>query len=387
MYLVFSQSPPALWIYKVVGALSFAPKRLLDRPPETPMIPPMNTANSSRLLLTLLGLPLLAGSLLISCGGDDSDGAGTGSSPAATTEVTIATEFFDEAKTKKKAEGPMSYGLKDGQWTWWYENGQIAVRGKLRADKPVGVWEEWHETGQKKSEIPWKAGKKEGVAKEWHPNGNLRSEGTFAAGVPVGIHSMWYPNGKIFQTQNYVDGQLDGPQVAFFDNGEKQREGTYAAGVQVGKATAYFPNGAVDHTGELVDGKRVGTWSFFHPTGEPLMEMTHVDGQIEGTVVRRFPNGNLQATLVYEKGLLQGPSEVLFVDGKLRSKGSYKDGARVGVWEDYNADGSQDPLRSGTYEAGVRVKDSAGEPIDTQQGAVPSAGAPGAASNEPDAGN
>ena len=57
--------------------------------------------------------------------------------------------YYDpDTKTKVKEVIPYQYGKKEGMYYYFYENGQLAVRGFYAFDKKVGIWEEFHNTNR-----------------------------------------------------------------------------------------------------------------------------------------------------------------------------------------------------------------------------------------------
>jgi antitoxin component YwqK of YwqJK toxin-antitoxin module len=349
-----------------------------------PMIPPMNpeskhpeaasaghakpSTNTLRRssLLALLALPSLLLTLPACGGGEGGKGAGS----EARTE--IVTMWFDAAETKKKFEGPVSLGQKEGEWTWWYDNGQIAVRAQFEGGEATGLWTEWHQNGQKKSEITWAGSEtRTGPARIWYPNGRLSNEGTFDANVPVGVHTRYYPNGQLHVTETYVDGVIEGSLLEFYDTGAKKKEGELSANKQVGPWISYYPDGAKQSEGDYADDVQVGTWTFWHPTGEVMQESNYVDGKILGISQRLHPDGSLEAELTYVDGLLEGQVTQTYPDGKTRSSGLWKEGLRTGEWSFFHPDGSLDSLRSGYFEENQRVKDVEGEPVEVPGEASP----------------
>ncbi len=318
------------------------------------------TIRSSRVLPALfLGSAL---TLLAACGGEGSDGGESGGSP----KLETVTEWFDAAQTKKKAEGAMLLGQREGEWTWWYDSGQVAVRGQFTGGEATGTWVEWHGNGQKASEITWAGNEvRDGLAAMWYPNGRLRNEGTFEKNTPVGAHKGFYPNGQLVSEENYVDGLIDGPLVEYYDNGAKKQEGQFSAGKQVGTWRSFYPDGAKQSEGAFLDGLKTGTWTSWHPTGEVHMEMPYDDqGLIQGTVVRKHVDGSVEAELTYVDGLVQGEVTQTWPDGKTRSVGSWKDGMRAGEWRFFHKDGSLDGQSSGTFENNQRVADLDGNPVE-----------------------
>ena len=326
---------------------------------------------SPRALPTLLLGSLLT--LLSACGGDDAGGGEAGTAP----KLETVTEWFDAAQTKKKAEGDMLLGQREGEWTWWYESGQVAVRAQFAKGEATGTWVEWHGNGQKASEITWAGNEiRDGLARMWYPNGRLRNEGTFEKNTPVGLHKRFYPNGQLVAEESYVEGVIDGPLVEYHDNGAKKQEGQFSAGKQAGTWRSFFPDGAKQSEGAFLDGLKSGTWTSWHPTGEVQMEMPYDDqGRIQGTVLRKHADGSLEAQLTYVDGLVQGEVTQTWPDGKTRSVGSWKDGLRSGEWRFFHKDGSLDALSSGSFENNQRVADLDGNPVEPPAG-QPVGGAP-----------
>ncbi|MFT7486209.1 MAG: hypothetical protein ACI9F9_002064, partial [Candidatus Paceibacteria bacterium] len=89
------------------------------------MIPPMKTPSTQRRtacgslglrsssLFAALALPLIVSLPLTGCGAGSDDGSTDGDTGQVQAE--IATEWFDETQTKKRAEGPMMDGQRDGE--------------------------------------------------------------------------------------------------------------------------------------------------------------------------------------------------------------------------------------------------------------------------------
>ena len=47
-------------------------------------------------------------------------------------------------------------GLEDGEWTTWYENGQMESKGLATENLANSIWSNWYENGQKMSEGEYK---------------------------------------------------------------------------------------------------------------------------------------------------------------------------------------------------------------------------------------
>ncbi len=100
-------------------------------------------------------------------------------------------------KGGKRSEGAYLYGgLRDGDWTYWFENGRTSAKGSYERGKEHGGWEYWHETGAKAMEGDYFRGDKEGEWQSWHEDGSKASSGRFARDKRVGHWDFWNQNGS-----------------------------------------------------------------------------------------------------------------------------------------------------------------------------------------------
>ncbi len=68
-----------------------------------------------------------------------------------------------------------------------------------------------------------------------------------------------------------------------------------------------------------------------------------------------YASGQLESKVEYEDGKRSGMAERWHTNGKKMSEGRYEGNRMVGEWRFWNADGSEDTQRSGTYEHGEKV--------------------------------
>ena len=128
-------------------------------------------------------------------------------------------------------------GMLEGKWTFWYENGQIQLKGNFKPyevlpedcraerssryvfparDSKDGKWTEWYENGQKKSVSNYIDGGLPGMRSSivdgqftvWHENGQKRSEGHYKKNRLEGKLTEWDENGQIMEDQYYKMGEL-----------------------------------------------------------------------------------------------------------------------------------------------------------------------------------
>jgi antitoxin component YwqK of YwqJK toxin-antitoxin module len=101
-----------------------------------------------------------------------------------TRDITITNWYNDEGKitskmsyTNCKIVEDMDYGSnytfgeQDGEFTFWYENGQKRGEGTFKDGEKDGLWTGWYENGQKEGEVTFKDG--ELISEKcWGENGN-----------------------------------------------------------------------------------------------------------------------------------------------------------------------------------------------------------------------
>jgi len=140
-------------------------------------------------------------------------------------------------KNKKiSSDGFYKNDLMNGNWKFYYRNGQIKAEGKfidsdgknknkltnIPTNGRTGTWTSWHEDGSKWSKLSFLNGKKHGLQKNWYENGQKELEGEYNQDIPVNKWSWWYFDGAPMQEGEYSeDGNFQGlyfinPQVPNF---------------------------------------------------------------------------------------------------------------------------------------------------------------------------
>ena len=78
--------------------------------------------------------------------------------------------YFENGQLRR--ESYYKEGKKDGKWTAWYENGQLWYERYFNNDKRVYNWLMWHNNGKKWSDVYW-LNDEYVVRKSWDKNGKL----------------------------------------------------------------------------------------------------------------------------------------------------------------------------------------------------------------------
>lgn len=111
-----------------------------------------------------------------------------------------------------------------------------------------------------------------------------------------------YENGKTKGTGSFVNGQLEGLRIQYFENGQKRTEKFYKASFPHGKAKEFYENGTLKQMGEFVDNKENGIWIIYYETGEKHVESTFVNGVQQGDYMEYSKDGKLIVKYYFVNG-------------------------------------------------------------------------------------
>lgn len=133
---------------------------------------------------------------------------------------------FDQLPKDVQAD-KLSSAVKDGKWTYWFENGRLSSEEEYQKGKMSGNWRSFSPAGVKVFEVDFNSGK----AVYYHDNGSVESEGLMLSGMLQ--HGAWkgfYPNGKLNFTGSFLNGKKDGVWIFFDESGKKFVEQIFQAG-------------------------------------------------------------------------------------------------------------------------------------------------------------
>jgi hypothetical protein len=128
----------------------------------------------------------------------------------------------------------------------YYNNGQLALEGKLGNSKPDGLWRAFYPNGNTKYAIHYNDGKVTGEALFYYDN---------KTGTP-----------KV--TTNYNTDFIAGSYQEFYKNGQEKVHLNYDNGVLYGEAKYYYPSGQLKIAGKYKKGKQKGKWLYYNEKGK-----------------------------------------------------------------------------------------------------------------------
>jgi len=146
-----------------------------------------------------------------------------------------------------KSKGNVKKGTKDGNWTWWKENGFKELGRNYNIGELIGEIEySYWNNGQIMYEAEYKNDKQDGKSTWWHENGQKSSEENHKNGLRHGKWISWYENGVKEAESLNKDGELNGKVTGWHNNGQKSVVGNWKDSKKDGKWTHWNENGQIE---------------------------------------------------------------------------------------------------------------------------------------------
>jgi antitoxin component YwqK of YwqJK toxin-antitoxin module len=194
-------------------------------------------------------------------------------------------------------------GLKQGPWKHFYRNGNLKAQGRYRDDLKVGEWKYFYPEENKLEQIgSYVKGEPDGEWLWYFPNGELWRVENFFNGREDGISIEYNDTGAVIAKGQYIDGFREGlwtlkindhrEEGKYFEgqrtgtwrsyylsNNQLRFEGQYESGIRNGSFVFYYDNGQIRRRGQYLGNKRDGLWEFFTPDGERIITIEYEEGE------------------------------------------------------------------------------------------------------------
>lgn len=164
---------------------------------------------------------------------------------------------------------------REGDFNWFFSNGQKYKEGHFKSGKATGKWSSWYKDGQLRFEGEFDKGHEQGEWTFYHRNGAVKSKGIYEVGDANGIYSTFYDNGDKKVVETYAKGKSDGEFSTYFPGNIIKSKGSYLKDSLDGTYTRYWKNGNISYKGEYSDNKRSGIWEFYHSNGQKSAEIEY----------------------------------------------------------------------------------------------------------------
>lgn len=108
-----------------------------------------------------------------------------------------------------------------------------------------GILFQEHNNGQILMEVHVDKGIPNGQFEYYFENGQLGEKGAYKDGKEDGLWELYYENGQLGEKGTYTDGELDGPFEDYYANGQLKHEGTYKDGQKEGQWVEHYEDGRI----------------------------------------------------------------------------------------------------------------------------------------------
>jgi len=243
------------------------------------------------------------------------------------------------------------FGLKQGNWKYFWDNGNLQMEGSFQNDKKKGYFKYYDDYGNFKYVekydndvlvVDAPETRQMDVRTVYHPNGKPAITATYYKGVPDGVRREFNEDGIVIKGYVFTngvlryegitdeDGKRQGLWKEYYSTGELKSQGHYINSNQEGEWKFYFENQRVEVEGSYKNGKKEGAWFWYYPNGDLLQEENWSQGKLDGEFMEYNENGEITVRGEYLEGTEEG--EWFYIQGKAIEKGTYYDGMRTGIW-------------------------------------------------------
>lgn len=228
-----------------------------------------------------------------------------------------------------------------------------------------------HINNEIQESITFVNGVRHGEYKKYDFNGNLIIDGNYLNDKMNGLWT-WYDNGKINATINYLNGEIDGDYITYYQDKRIKSKTLYDFGLEVGKSIDYFKNGKEKISTNYYQGKLHGRKKFFDPTGKLQLVRFYEYGRLigysyedkngdelpmiplkneTGKIISYYNNGKIAKELEYKNGDLINMYKSYFYNGNQEDEIHFVDGEYEGVKKEFFENGKL--MEESEYSYGV----------------------------------
>jgi len=226
-------------------------------------------------------------------------------------------EYYRVEKTKK---GKFKNNKRNGEWSYYSDNGSLIYNGMYVDGKRVGKWNYYFKNSKKVStEIYYTENKIDSVFSYYFMNRKIRYElKNFSDGTGT-VHSF-YKNGNQHEVIPRKNGFIEGITEIYFINGQLHRTTIYSNSKPKTVVNCYNQKGEEIFGGDLLNGN--GEFAFYYlPLKNNINDLKP------------------KSLEMYKDHKLNGLATYLWENGNLEKTGYYNDNKKYENWQYYNTKG------------------------------------------------
>ena len=150
--------------------------------------------------------------------------------------------------------------------------------------------------------------------------GNPRVNKLFGVRATNGMQTYYYPSGEKEATGEYIDGEMHGKWVVWFENGVVESIQFYNIGLEDSIWKLYYPSGRIAEIREYQNGLSEGKWSYYYENGNIQSEVFYKQHRMNGDFITYYDNGSKEQQGKYVQNLEEGEWDFWFENGQLGSQ-------------------------------------------------------------------
>ncbi|MEO1048990.1 MAG: toxin-antitoxin system YwqK family antitoxin [Bacteroidota bacterium] len=231
--------------------------------------------------------------------------------------------------------GGIKNGLKEGEWKFYYQDGQLGAVKYYSNDKLDSIAiEYWNHLEIKELAPEYDQLMNFDSTKSL----NIKSIKHYRDGRQHGKEIFYF---KVGDSRHclYVNDTLEGPVQVFFKTGELESQGSYVKDKLEGEYNRYYKNGKLFSKEMYVNDQRQGLAKAFFRSGKTKWTVNYVDDRKQGEQKWLSESGNVEAIHTYKDGSAHGEWKSYQVNGKLKSLAIYEEGKQIGSTIEYDESG------------------------------------------------
>lgn len=236
--------------------------------------------------------------------------------------------WYDKKRIKIKSHKVFNNSKRNGKWTIWYENGNLARTSSYAAGKKDGSYAFYFNDGSKKEEGVWKNDQRDGLWVKYTNNGNTKKEGKYSNGKKDGVWTTWNDKGLIANKYLYENNKVVDKwafKYQFYSNGKEKSLKSTRNNKLDGENSSWYENGQMKSTGNFKAGKEDGNFEEWYENSQLSTKKTYVEGVLTGEFSTWYENGQMQNKGSNLEGNKDGAYSDWFDSGQMRQEGSYVD--------------------------------------------------------------
>lgn len=230
-----------------------------------------------------------------------------------------------------KGEGKLAKGERDGPWTFYYKNGSVQSTGNYSEGKMEGKFQWYHENGELSKESVFEDDMEQDFVKAYYINGQLRREGRANKNEKVGPWKYYNEFGILTDVEFYVNGEINGPDIAYDNYGHIDSRYEYELGELV--KFEFLDTLGIPH--EQMNMREVPqeykVKAPFRFNDQAYVEKTYMNGDLEGAYNTFYPNGELNLSAFFKADERHGKWTWKFIDGTPDYEITYEFGDAYGL--------------------------------------------------------